>query len=149
MRFLGGKRAPGTYIKGEIYLLTERHALFPWFERVDKKAKPEKVPAATPEESVFDKQVRLQKAGSFEPEKSEDDKFQEAFNVELTGAGDGVPIIPGEKKVVETPDAEALRKKYDRLTKKELITIIQEKGGVADEGMMKAMLVEIALSKGS
>jgi len=155
LRFLGGKRAPGGYGKnkplvvGEIYELTERHALFPWFERVDKKAEPDKVPAATEDESVFEKKT------SGEDESAE---FEKAFRTELVSNVGQVPInMEKKKKVVPEAgagsdvalDVETTRKKYERLTKKELLKIITDQGGVADEGMLKAMLVEIALSKGS
>ncbi len=150
MRFLGGNRAPGVYVVGVIYDLSERHSKFKWFELVDEKAVDKRVQDATPGESVFvEKEV---------PKKqSDEEEFEQSFEDHIRGQLPQVPINLNEKKKVVpdagsdivAPSVEDKRKKLESMTKKELIKIISDQGGVADEGMLKAMLVEIAINKTS
>ena len=150
MKFIGGKGAPShPYKLNEVYEMRVRYARFPWFEPLEKIVEVT-VPAPTKTDSVLE-------------EKDVPQEFEDAFAREIAGIPGGKllgkPVTPVEAPVeeavevpVEAPEEVAevhlvkTKSQLERMTKEELVTYIQSKEGVAYSSMLKAILVETALS---
>jgi len=144
MKFIGGKQAPGNMdtkpLKvGDVYELPISYAQEPWWTPVDPKAiVVPPAPAPTPQESAL------------KPPSEAEEAFEE--HLASTLPSDVEPIMSAEEK---QPAAEATvpldeqRKKFESMTKADLVAFIQTKNGVANESMLKAVLVETALNLAS
>lgn len=143
--FVGGKHAPANpYRVGQVYELPPRYARFPWF-KLKNAADATKVPAPV-----------AKPAPKVEAGKTEEEQAEDAFAEHLAAEGLAAPVsepevnenvaAPEIAETAEAPFEAQTRSQLEKMTKEELVQFITDKGGVADMSLLKATLVETALT---